>query len=298
MYRDLLSAKIDIGTKVHNNISHKIKEIFSNEYNIFLIGASTDNQLSMRSKLHDILKKNNKIQVRYPEDIFIDQMYHRTYDLLSLENLLASSVDAVVMFIESPGSIAELGAFSNHTELNNKLIVYVNKIYQNEDSFINLGPIKYLINNTKSKVSWISYETALNDNQKFYHNLLDEIRKNRSDSSLILDLNNPLVSEKFILSLLYTFDSCSRKEIIEIVKNIGTIDEMNKLEVENYITVLDSALGILYHNQDIYKDGNEYYISENGIGRLRKQMSQKFIIQNLDNLRLKMINLQLRKFWG
>lgn len=298
MYRNLLDAKIDIGTVIHNNIINKIKEIFSNEYNIFLIGASMDDQSSMRKQLHNLLGNSKKLQIRYPEDIFIDQMYQDTYDLLSLENLLASSVDAVVMFIESPGSIAELGAFSNHMKLNDKLIVYVNKNYQKEDSFINLGPIKFLSNKTKSKVTWISYDKPLNEDDRFYQKLLSDLRELKKDSTIELDLNNPFVSERFVLSLLYTFDSCSRKEIIDIVKNIGHIDDMNKDEVERYITVLDSSIGILYHNQDIYKEFNEFYINKQGIKRLQNEMNQKFIIQNLDNLRLKMLNLQLRKFWG
>lgn len=290
--------KIDTGLQIYHKSIDKIKEIFTSEYNIFLVGASTENAESIRAQIFKLLENKKKINVRFPEEIFDEQMYQDNYDLLSLENLLANSVDAVVMCIESPGSIAELGAFSNHDRLNNKLIVYMDNKHQNAESFINLGPIKFLKNKTRSNVFWINYDERIeNTDDDFYFNLLKTIRKIKKDNSnLTIDLTNPFVAMRYILSLLYTLESCTRKDFIEIVKNVGLDINKQKDVVEEYITLIDSSIGILMSNEEIYKSFDKYFLTVKGKNRLQDELGSKYIHSFLDNIRLKMLNLQLRKY--
>ncbi len=136
-----------------NKISAKIREdIFKpvNSYKttIFLCGADISQKEKIRYKVAEAL--NNwlyrfQYDVIYPEDIFDELLYgSQTKDLLSLENLLAESVDAIVLIPESPGSFAKLGAFANDERLRNKLICIIDKKHKKDKSFINQGPLKLI----------------------------------------------------------------------------------------------------------------------------------------------------------
>jgi len=46
---------------------------------------------------------------------------HQKQDLLTLENLLADSVNTVVILLQSPGTFTELGAFTNYEKLTEML---------------------------------------------------------------------------------------------------------------------------------------------------------------------------------
>ncbi|MDX2469931.1 MAG: retron St85 family effector protein, partial [SAR324 cluster bacterium] len=65
-------------------------------------------------------------------------------DLLSIENELAEYSDCVVIILESAGTFAELGAFSNNEKLVKKILVVNDSKFKDEKSFINEGPIQKL----------------------------------------------------------------------------------------------------------------------------------------------------------
>jgi hypothetical protein len=62
-------------------------------------------------------------------------------DLAVIEETIATTVDSLLIFPESPGSFAELGLFSANEAISQKMLVAVAHKYQG-DSFIILGPIK------------------------------------------------------------------------------------------------------------------------------------------------------------
>lgn len=66
-------------------------------------------------------------------------------NLAIFEKLLATVADCVVLFVESPGSQAELGYFSNAEGAIDNLLVVNDLCFQTRESFINNGPI-HLIN--------------------------------------------------------------------------------------------------------------------------------------------------------
>ncbi|WP_162932226.1 retron St85 family effector protein [Solimonas sp. K1W22B-7] len=87
-----------------------------------------------RSELHSVLL--------LPES-FEDWNDFSTYsDLLLFEKDLGYLTSAVVVFLEAPGSIAELGAFSQIDSLSERLMVVVSDEYHPARSFISLGPIR------------------------------------------------------------------------------------------------------------------------------------------------------------
>jgi hypothetical protein len=82
------------------------------------------------------------------EDITSDLAFFNRYDnLLDFETDLAQLVELIVLFCESEGSLAELGAFALINEIAQRLFVIVREKHWNELSFIKLGPLKFIENN-------------------------------------------------------------------------------------------------------------------------------------------------------
>jgi hypothetical protein len=67
---------------------------------------------------------------------------------LVLEEWLAQFSDAVIILVESFGTVAELGAFSLSAPLRKKLLPILDKSYESDQSFINTGPIHWLNNDS------------------------------------------------------------------------------------------------------------------------------------------------------
>lgn len=65
-------------------------------------------------------------------------------DLLQFEEDLGHVTSAVVIFLEAPGAIAELGAFSQLPTLRDKMVVVVQDQHHEKRSFISLGPLRQL----------------------------------------------------------------------------------------------------------------------------------------------------------
>lgn len=65
-------------------------------------------------------------------------------NLMDYEKELASVSSLVVIILESAGSIAELGAFSQLPELSKKLIIFKSNHFGSDTSFIDLGILRYI----------------------------------------------------------------------------------------------------------------------------------------------------------
>lgn len=80
-----------------------------------------------------------------PED-YPDWLAFSGYkDLLLFERDAGFLSRAIVLFVESPGAIAELGAFALDEQLHKKLFVVISRKYREapyRQSFLNLGPLK------------------------------------------------------------------------------------------------------------------------------------------------------------
>lgn len=69
-----------------------------------------------------------------------------TPDLLTIEQFMAHASDAILLFLESMGTSAELGAFASVAALPEKCTVFVDRRYLGVESFIELGPLTRLRN--------------------------------------------------------------------------------------------------------------------------------------------------------
>ncbi|WEV64537.1 retron St85 family effector protein [Bifidobacterium sp. ESL0732] len=87
-----------------------------------------------------ITRQNSKINIVFSEDFYNEK---QNLDLLTFEEFLAEVCDLIILPVESAGTICELGAFSHSSEeLNKKLVILVEKEYENNKSFIVQGPIE------------------------------------------------------------------------------------------------------------------------------------------------------------
>ncbi len=143
------SFKSSVIKEIHDKVYLKVRK---ETVDVFLCGGA-DKKKHIRDEVRNNLIKNNKIRVLYPEDLFLDILArNKSSDLLSLENFLADNSDYICIICESPGSFVELGAFTNHPNIREKLIAVVNLEFKRARSFIMLGPIKMIQKMGKDRV--------------------------------------------------------------------------------------------------------------------------------------------------
>ena len=127
-------------TRCHVNYSPPIVFLFGGP-----TGASPPN--SVRGHLYDYLnvKKPAVFDCLVMPENFPDWLHDSVYpDLLTFEEDLAQISTLVIIALESPGSIAELGAFSVNNGLKNKILIFLSEHHHSQESFITLGPLRQL----------------------------------------------------------------------------------------------------------------------------------------------------------
>lgn len=67
-------------------------------------------------------------------------------DILNFENDIAQISELIVLFSESYGSAAGLGAFAMVEEISHRMLVVIDNINHAEESFVTLGPLRMLYN--------------------------------------------------------------------------------------------------------------------------------------------------------
>lgn len=100
---------------------------------------------------------------------FLDYFKEGAYaDLLEFEKDIANIASLIIVFLESAGSLVELGLFCMDKSLSNKLLVIApQKEVEAKNSFIYLGPIENLLRNDASSV--MIYPWADADSHKYEH---------------------------------------------------------------------------------------------------------------------------------
>jgi len=173
---------------------------------IFFCGGSVSNApdveppTSMRDLCIRWLKKNasttfekiclaEKISERVKDHVYKrDPIYT---NLIDLETDLAKLADLIVLIVESPGSIAELGAFSVVDDTRKKIQVFIREERFNADSFITLGPVRYLQVNNRGSVRAYWWATKSRDNDVIEHEACSEIVQDICQDIIKADVSSP-----------------------------------------------------------------------------------------------------------
>lgn len=200
--------------KSHINLSPPIVFLFG--------GAIEDPPKSVRGILYNhILVKDSSLFncLVIPED-FKDWLHDSVYpDLLSFESDLAQTSSLIIIALESPGSIAELGSFSVNDALKDKIIIIISEHHHSQASFITLGPLRQLpeINVYSYPYDHTSISASLND---YLDDIVENINSNLSSIGKTEQFDKECNGHVALLiyDLLLMFKALKLGEILEYLK--------------------------------------------------------------------------------
>lgn len=302
-----------LSDKEFSTIAKKIREdIFEPAYQfkttIFLCGADKNLKSTLRHKIATAFSENFWrswfYHLVYPEDIFDELLYSPTNDLLTLENLLADSVDVIIIIPESPGSFAELGAFANNEKLRSKIVCVIDEKYKKNRSFITQGPVKLVKNANPQSIVYVDPnllgQTADYDLFKmFVHDpeaekIATAIRKlkkssKRSDAPISL-----LQLDKFLLPTIFLLEPVYKSTLIQIVSSAMSSTKFSTTSTMTALTMLTKKrfIQLTSEGYKLTKLGRNEFLSFRKTNSRFKNQDKTVAI---DDLRLEILNLQLRK---
>lgn len=255
---------------------------------IFLCGADIKDEKTSRSKMALIFDEYPRYEILYPEDLFDDLLAGQgQHSLLKLENILADSVDAIILFPESPGSFAELGAFSNNERLARKMIVVSNKKFKSHKSFINYGPYRLVRSSKTGKVININYDDLGNkeEKHKIYRKINGYITKIKRTHPVKKDVTNILEAENFVLPCIYLIDEINNITLYKLIEHATSHDKI-LCEIAT-----KSSLSRLTANRLITRTPIGYQVTTAGSHHVR----DVFKGHALDRARVELLNAQNRR---
>lgn len=296
-------------------IANKIrKDIFepalSYKTSVFLCGKDISDNSSIRYRIANILttryRYSGGYDLIYPEDIFDELLYSSSEtNLLSLENLLADSVDAVVVIPESAGSFTELGAFANNEKLRSKLICIIDNEFRRDKSFISQGPVKLVKSVNKDAVVYID-EKKLGkiDNNSFelprfsrdteVDKVVSSLKKIKKNSYKAGNKISLLQLDRFLLPVIFLLEPIDKSILAQIVSN-AMEDEKKSFEATT------TALTMLTKKRYIELTSDGYKLTQIGKNEFlsfrKKNSREKYLNKRIaiDELRLEILNLKNRK---
>lgn len=279
------------------DLAHRIRDDVYGSFHdykvtIFLAGADPKSPDSIRRQIDRELRKSfwYRYDIFYPEDIFDDlRSGPGRLDLMSMEHHLANSVHAIVIIIESPGAIAELGTFSNHPVLRKKLVCVVDKKYEKKKSYINLGPLRLIKDTKEGRVVYGDFSDVPGMVPKI-NKAIGQVQKGGDRAT---DIHSIVHAHHFILSSIYLMQPVKRETLKELVQHAADADK----QTANALAT--SALSILNSNREIELTPDGYQLAPAGMDRFenlgrRGWTRQTFDLQKMDRIRIAILNWNLR----
>lgn len=163
--------------------------VLNSKFTIFACGGETDGRnpdvnssLSYRDKFLTYTATDEKNEVIHSAivmaELFKDYRTAGGYkNLLEFEDDIASLSTVVLIFLESAGSLVELGLYCSRTAYLHKLIIVADESYggTDSDSFIALGPLEHIKSYEKSSVLIHEFPNYKNNYQSDVEDLVDDI---------------------------------------------------------------------------------------------------------------------------
>jgi hypothetical protein len=236
---------------------------------VFLCGADKSVR---REALKSYLVNNNEPQVEvfYAEDVWLQLVSHpgttaigAPNSALELERQLAQFSDAVIIIVESPGTFAELGAFSIADDLRAKLLPILDEKYQHATSFLNTGPVRWV--NSDSRFGPAVYA----DFQRFLL-AADEIRgrlgrlpppKSELITSLAAKRKHLLF---FVIDLVTIMGPATRGMLQSVLDRTGTTVASHDLGM---LLMVACAVGYIGYHEDHGSAERYYYRCRHGLSQ-------------------------------
>ena len=202
---------------------------------IFLCGGPyTDLAVVGTKSMRDAFRKIashpalGKREIVLAEDFTNLSVFSAYYeDILEFETDLAQITELIILFCESAGSFTELGSFASAPEIAARLLVVIRDFHWKADSFIKLGPLRFLLR---------CYERSV-------FVLEDELVGILGDSVDKIDLQNfkvaldePLRARLSGAKEPSTFDPNRTGHVIKLI--VGLIQEYGALELTEILELL------------------------------------------------------------
>lgn len=213
-------------------------------------------------------------------------------DLMSFERDLASICSLVVIILESEGALVELGAFSQLTELSEKILAVCPSSHRTDPSFINLGILRFISAKKESSVKSYPWETKnpAAITSEVISDVVSDITEDlaRLSKSQVLKTSQSSHLIVAICELVKMFVALKEGEILDYLRALGF--SLTKDELKGKLFLLKEFR--LLKLQD-YSDSQFYMRTKEVYHRLRialKDKSEKF-----DSLRTEVQCLELYK---
>ena len=299
----IYSEKMINSIKLH--LDYKSKFITSPKF-VFLCGNQFTKESyyeTNRGIIDKFLKSKSKdIYIVLSEQLW-EKEFNSNIDLLTFEEFLAEVSDCIILFVESPGSFCELGAFSYADKLfSDKLAIIIDKQYEGSESFIITGPTA----KARKDGSDIIYASLNGTGLLFSDELRGYVEKviNRFQSKRdSLNKRKPNSEEDKVLLNSFII------ELLELIKIIQPVSNKDLLEVYKTVKGFSSfefikSDGSKFHNKIMYEyiikllKSVELITIENDLIRINRYYnSQPFMFRSSRNLECKERNrLLCRKY--
>lgn len=204
-------------------------------------------------------------------------------DLMSFEAELANVCSLVVIILESVGSYAELGAFSQLPQLRKRLIAVQSNEYVNEASFVNLGILRHIKANHESSIKSYPWTIAnpASISPDVVADLISDIQDelNGLQKSQVIKTNQGSHAVAIICGIIELFIAVKEHEILDYLEKFGF--EMAKDSLKRKLFLLEKFRLIERHR---YSDSDFYFRSSGRYHKLRLVLHEE---AHLDQLRVK-----------
>ena len=175
-----------------------------------------------------------------------NQLYRDTAydDLITFEEDIAKISAMILLIAESPGSLAELGAFASNAHTRPKLRLILQQKFANSESFIRFGPVERIKKHDSSFVGFYPWRTnkigniILRSTTPHRHEIISFITEHISATHKTELMRNNQHAERFFIIywIIYICFAASLRVVVEIIDTIGLT--MSETEVRNIMYCL------------------------------------------------------------
>jgi len=184
---------------------------------VFLCGGLGSER---RDYLAAYLRSKSSANVFFAEDVWRLVSEHApSGNALAMESRLASLADVVALIVESPGTFCELGAFALSDDLRPKLLLILDKSFENDESFIATGPVRWVDGDSAfAPAMWVDMGKILLHADEVVERL--ERVKSKGARGQIEVLGDPMIELVFLVDLATIFGPCTLDEIETLATDV------------------------------------------------------------------------------
>lgn len=206
-------------------------------------------------------------------------------DLLEFEEHLAALAACVLLFVESPGSIAELGSFAVMPQLRPKVLVVFEQSHSTaEDSFIVLGPLASLKRRDPTSVQVFPMHVSSDGNLQPSPDLIEQCWED-IEVAVSKFTRRPIQENPFDASAL-------AHQLVLLVELTSLFGALRRGELHDCIKQFGVALAVQHLDRSLK------VLAKFGLIHIREWGNEKFYIGAADRqlLRLRRTEGDLRPF--